>query len=76
MTRLPRWNATRLYREHTADELTALAATLQADPVNANPEHAAGRSIWLYTKETHRRLAAIAQAITWHLHDKRAAGAA
>lgn len=73
--RLPRWNATRLYRENTADQLVALAASLRDNPANANPARAVdpGASIWLYTKETHRRLDAIAQAITWHLGDAREA---
>lgn len=70
MRRLPRWNAVRLYQEHTADQLTALAEQLRSDPANANPSRKDGRgSIWLYDEATHRKLAAIAQAVTWHIAD-------
>jgi hypothetical protein len=75
MRRLPKWNATRLYREHTAEQLIELQWSLTSDPANANPARAVdpAASIWLYTRETHRRLSAIAQAITWHMADKRRA---
>lgn len=54
----------------TMDELTALAERLKADPDNANPLHASGKSIYLYTKATHRRLDAIAWAITYKLQEQ------
>ena len=75
MKRLTKWSAARLYQENSSEELTVLAAALTSDPENANPGSRAngGSSIYLYTKETHRRLAAIAQAITWHLQNRRVA---
>jgi hypothetical protein len=49
-----------------------MAAEIRDNPANRNPVPG---SIWLYTPRVHRKLDAIAWAITYHLHDKRASSA-
>jgi hypothetical protein len=65
------WDAVRLYRNLTMPQLTELLQALYADPANANPAHAAGHDIHLYTKSSRRKMDAIAWAITYHLKDKK-----
>jgi hypothetical protein len=60
-------NAVRLYERHTMHELVAMAQALRDDPVNR------AEGLYLYTPQTRRKLDAIAQAITWHCADNRAA---
>ena len=57
------WDAVRLAEAYTADELAKAITQLHADPANANPAHAAGKSIHLYTKATDKRTDALAWAI-------------
>lgn len=57
------WDAVRLSDEYNADELATAIQQLHADPRNANPAHAAGKSIYLYTKATEQRTDALAMAI-------------
>lgn len=58
-----RWDAVALSDAYTANELAEAIQQLHADPANANPAHAAGTSIRLYTKKTDQRTAALAMAI-------------
>jgi hypothetical protein len=57
------WDAVRLSDAYSANELAAAIVQLHADPDNANPAHAAGTSINLYTKKTDQRTSALAMAI-------------
>lgn len=57
------WDAVRLSDAYGASELALAIQQLHADPANANPEHAAGTSIRLYTKKTDQRTAELAMAI-------------
>jgi hypothetical protein len=57
------WDAVRLSEAYTAAELARAITQLCADPANANPAHAAGRSIRLYTKATEKRADALGWAI-------------
>lgn len=57
------WDAVRLAEEYTPAELSEAIGQLHADPANANPGHAAGKSIRLYTKATDKRTDALAWAI-------------
>jgi hypothetical protein len=57
------WDAVRLADHYEPDELSAAIVQLHADPANANPAHAAGTSINLYTKAADKRTAALAWAI-------------
>lgn len=65
------YNACKMADNMTFEELTAMANRLRDDPANANPQHANGNSIYLYTKATHKRLDAIAWAITYKLKELR-----
>lgn len=60
-------NPVRLYERHTMPELVTMAQYLRDDPANRD------EGLYLYTPQTRRKLDAIAQAITWHLADARAA---
>jgi hypothetical protein len=66
------YNAVKMSDNLTLEQLTALADNLRNDPKNANPLRAEGRSgsIWLFTKATHKRLDAIAWAVSYKLADK------
>lgn len=72
--RLSRWNAVRLADENTTEQLHALRESIVNDPANANPAHASGRSIYLYSPAAQRKLDAIALAVTFHLAARRKAG--
>lgn len=65
------WDAVRLSTEYEANELSAAIMQLHADPANANPAHAAGTSINLYTKKTDKRTEALAWAIFYIKQAKR-----
>ena len=67
------WDAVRLSDAYVADELSAAIMQLHADPNNANPAYAAGRTIRLYTKKTDQRTDALAMAIYYIKQTKRAA---
>lgn len=56
-----KWSVGELVRRHTMEQLVALMQELQSDPANANPLKG---SIYLYTKETNRKLDNIGFAIT------------
>lgn len=57
------WDAVRLADAYSQQELSQAICQLHADPANANPAHASGRSIRLYTKATDKRTDALAWAI-------------
>lgn len=57
------WNPCRLADEYTPAELARAALEIHNDPANANPEHAAGRSIYLLSKTARKRADAVAWAI-------------
>ena len=59
-----------LYTKHTMAELSEMARAIKADPANRNPEHAAGRSIFLYDKKARRKLDDLSWAVSMHLGDK------
>lgn len=65
------WDAVRLADQYAADELAAAIMQLHADPANANPAHAAGTSINLYTKATDKRTDALAWAIYYIKQSRR-----
>lgn len=62
------WDATKL-ADLSFAELEALRQAVITDPANANPEHTAGRSIYLYTTSARRKLDALAWAVTYKLAD-------
>lgn len=62
-------SALSLYKKHTQAELVHLDAALTADPLARDNSN----SIFIYTPKARKRLAEIAQAITWHMEDARAA---
>lgn len=59
-------NAHDLHKKYSAAELAALQRAICADPANANPSVG---GIFKYTPEAHKKLAAIAHAIRWHMMD-------
>lgn len=63
----------RLYERHGMAELVAMQRAILDDPASANPAHARGESIFLYTPKACARLDAIAWAITYKLADQKAA---
>ena len=65
------WDPVRLADHYAPDELSAAIMQLHADPANANPAHAAGRSINLYTKTTDKRTSALAWAIFYIKQSRR-----
>jgi hypothetical protein len=71
------WDAVKLSDAYHADELAQAIQQLHADPANANPAHASGKSLYLYTKATNKRTEALSLAIFYIKQDaKRARGAA
>lgn len=62
----------RRYSKLTMYELQAARVAIEADPENANPEHAAGTSIYLYKPAACSKLEAIAWAITARLREAKA----
>lgn len=71
--KLSRWNPVRLADENTPEQLHELRESITNDPVNANPAHASGLSIYLHTPEARRKLDAIAWAVTHQIAARRAA---
>lgn len=66
------WDAVRLHEHYSAQELADAIQQMMDDPANRNPEHAAGRSIQIYTAATKKRTDALSWAIFYHQQDKRA----
>lgn len=66
------WQAVRLSNAYSLDQLNTLRLEVQGDPEAANPAHAAGRDINLYTKGARRKLDALAWAVTHKLAEARA----
>jgi hypothetical protein len=64
------WDAVKLSDAYTANELAAAIQELHADPDNANPAHAAGKSIYLYTRQTMKRTDALGWAIFYRQQDR------
>jgi hypothetical protein len=54
------------YKKYSKQELIQLQAELMADPGNKETE-----GLFLYTKSARKKLAAIVEAIAWHLADER-----
>ena len=54
------------YKKFSKQELILLQAELMADPNNKETE-----GLYLYTKPARKKLAAIVEAIAWHLADER-----
>lgn len=52
--------------------LVQLREEIISDPANANPDYAAGRSIYLYTPAARKRLDALAWAVTYRLNADKA----
>lgn len=63
------WNQARL-SDHSMEDLQALRRAVEEDPASANPQHATGQSIYLFTPEARRKLDAIAWAIATKLREK------
>ena len=61
--------AVNLYRKHSPAELVAMQEAIRNEPANKMPP----RSLYLYVPKARKKLDAIAQAITFHLQDKREA---
>ena len=59
-------NASQLYQKHTMKELLVIREELEKDPNNTNKD-----GLYLYNPPTRKKLAAIDQAIAFHLADKR-----
>ncbi|WP_414488065.1 hypothetical protein [Stenotrophomonas maltophilia] len=57
------WDAVKLADVYPSAALAAAIGEIHADPAAANPEHAAGRSIQIYTKAAKKRTEALAWAI-------------
>jgi hypothetical protein len=64
------WDAVKLSEAYSLDELAQLRDVVTSDPVNANPDHAKGKSIYLYTKSARKKLEAIGYAIYYKLDEK------
>lgn len=62
------WQAWRL-SDHSFEDLNALRLIVESE--GANPAHAAGNSIYLYTPEARRKLDALAWAVSVKLKEKR-----
>jgi len=60
-------DASKLYMKHNKVDLLRMQADIEADPLNA------ATGLYLYTPSARKKLAAIQQAITFHLADQRAA---
>lgn len=58
------FNAVRLFRQRSVEELTAMQAAIQDDPENCNQR---GNSVYVYRKVARRKLDAIAWAISFHI---------
>lgn len=61
--------AHRLYKKYSKEELLDLDRSITADPANK----ATDGGIYLYTSTARKKLRAIAEAVTFHLADQRAA---
>lgn len=58
-----------LYKKHNQVELLHMQASIEADPASRNTKG----GIHLYDAKARRKLSNIAQAITFHMADRRAA---
>lgn len=65
------WDAAQLSRHLTTEQLIELQQAVQNDPKSANPQHAAGKSIWIYTKAARKKMDAISWAITYHIMERK-----
>jgi hypothetical protein len=54
------------YKKYSKQELVQLTSEIEGDPNNKETE-----GLYLYTKPARKKLAAIAEAIAWHLADER-----
>jgi hypothetical protein len=54
------------YKKYSKAELLQLTSEIEGDPGNKETE-----GLFLYIKPARKKLAAIAEAITWHLADER-----
>ncbi|WP_420478282.1 hypothetical protein [Brevundimonas sp. FT23028] len=69
------WSPARLSDAYTTAELTAWLQELSSDPANANPDHAAGRSVYLHSQAARRKMDALSWAITHRMKADREAAA-
>lgn len=53
------------------DELNELRLSVTNDPASRNPEHLAGKSLYIHNKAARRKLDALAWAVTIKLNEKR-----
>lgn len=65
------WSATRLSDAYTFEQLNSLR--LEVEAAGANPRHATGQEINLYTPAARRKLDALAWAVTHKLKEKKVA---
>jgi hypothetical protein len=66
------WDAPKL-SDLSLDELNELRLSVTNDPASRNPDHLAGKSIYIHSKSARRKLDALAWAVTIKLNEKRAA---
>jgi len=64
------WKAAKL-ADLSFEQLTELRQCVTDDPVSANPAHAKGRSIFLYTPAARQKLDALAWAVTIKRNEQR-----
>lgn len=69
------WSAPRLSDAYSTTELTEWMAEIAADPASANPDHAAGRSIQLYTAAARRKMDALGWAASYRMKEARESAA-
>jgi hypothetical protein len=67
------WDACRLADEYEAKELATAITQISGDPLNANPQHAAGSSIYLLTKKARKQIDALSLAIFYQKQAKKSA---
>jgi hypothetical protein len=65
------WDAVKLSDAYSLKELEQLRQELITDPANQNPQGRAngGKSIYLYTPETHKKLDKLARAVQFVLDE-------
>ena len=60
------WDAVRLHEAYSAKELADAILEIHYNPINANPAHAKGTSVYLHTKAARTRMEALARAVSYH----------
>ncbi len=61
------WDAVKLSEAYSLEQLEQLRQSVIQNPDNQNPDHKAGKSIFLYTKSARRKLEALGWAVFFRL---------